>query len=292
MNEVVAMQAFLSVVEVQSFSAAARLLGVSQSSVSRRVADLEDQLQVALLVRTTREVRPTEAGLRYYHAARDAVAAVEAARAVAQEGSIALSGTLRIGCGGLFADTWLAPRLHLWLERHPGLRLEFELTNTYVDLVTSGLDLALRFGGPATPELLGRRLKTFSRHLMASPQWVQRQGHPSTPSDLRDVRCLMLGGPDTRQIELHRGDERASVRPDQTLVASAGAFLETLARHHVGPILAPEWIGEPRRASGELVRLLPEWEGSAMTLWVVWPNHSFQSAATRSFLDWMIEQMG
>ena len=156
--------------------------------------------------------------------------------------------------------------------------MTLDLTNTYVDLVASGLDLALRFNGPATPELLGRRLKTFARHLMASPQWV--------------VRCLILGGPDTRQIELRRGEERVTVRPDHTVVASAGSFLETLARHHVGPILVPEWIGEPRRARGELVRVLPEWEGFAMTLWVVWPNHSFQSAAARSFLDWMIEQIG
>lgn len=103
-NELMAMQTFLAVVE-QSFSAAARVLGVGQPSVSRRISDLEAHLETALLVRTTREVRPTAAGLRYYEAARTALAAVESARATARVEAAALTGTLRVGCRTLFADT-------------------------------------------------------------------------------------------------------------------------------------------------------------------------------------------
>jgi hypothetical protein len=152
-NELMAMQTFLAVVEQQSFSAAARVLGVGQPSVSRRISDLEAHLETALLVRTTREVRPTEAGLRYYEAARTALAAVESARATARVEAAALTGTLRVGSGTLFADTWLAPRISAWLEEHPELRLEFELSDAYVDLVSSRLDVSLCFGGPDTAEL-------------------------------------------------------------------------------------------------------------------------------------------
>ena len=123
-NELTAMKAFMSVVDTGTFSAAGHILGVAQSSVSRRVKDLESELQVALLVRTTREVRPTEAGLRYYAAARDAIAAVESARAVAQTEAKTLSGTLRVGCSTLFGDAWLAPRLSDWVQQHPAIHLE------------------------------------------------------------------------------------------------------------------------------------------------------------------------
>ncbi|MGK0348512.1 MAG: DNA-binding transcriptional LysR family regulator [Myxococcota bacterium] len=287
-NELAAMQTFLAVVETQSFSAAARILGVGQPSVSRRISDLEAHLGVALLARTTRQVRPTEAGTRYYEAARAAVAAVESARAVAQVEASALSGTLRVGCGTLFGDTWLAPRLPSWLERHPDLRLEVELNNAQVDLVSAGLDLSLRLGGPPSAELLGRRLKTFSRYLMASPVWVERNGLPASPAELRPARGLLFGGPGAREWVLHRGEERITVRPDHPIVASTGGFLETLALHHVGPIMVPQWIGAPRQASGELVRLLPEWEGAGLPLWAVRPRHNFQSAAARMFLEWVV----
>lgn len=289
-TELTAMRTFICVVELGSFSAAARVLGVGQSSVSRRIADLEADLRVALLARTTRQVRPTDAGLRYYDAARAAVAAFESAREAARTQAATLSGTLRVGCGTFFGDTWLAPRLPEWVERHPGLRLQVQLTDAYVDLVAAGLDISLRFGGPQTPELRGRRLKTFSRYLTASPQWVERNGLPKAPSDLQGSRGLVFGGADARQWVLHRGAERVTVRPDNTISASTGSFLETLARHHVGPFLAPDWVGSSRVASGELVRLLPEWEGEGMDLWVVWPNHSYQSAAARAFLEWIVEQ--
>lgn len=264
---------------------------MGQSSVSRRIGDLETDLRVALLVRTTREVRPTEAGIRYYEAAREAVAAMESARAAAQDQAAALTGTLRIGCGTLFGDTWLAPRLSAWLEHNPELRLEVELSDSHVDLVSSGLDISLRFGGPQTPELRGRRLKSFSRYMIATPTWVERNGLPTSPADLQRSRALIFAGPDARHWVLHRGRERVTVRPDHCVVASTGGFLETLARDHVGPILAPGWIGDAYLAGAEMVRLLPEWEGDSLSLWVVWPNHSFQSAAARRFVEWVVQQI-
>ena len=103
-DELVLMKTFVMVIECGNFSSAARALGIQQSSVSRRVAELETGLEVALLTRTTREVRPTEAGRRYYEGARDAIAAVESARAGATEKAAALSGTLRVGCCPTFAD--------------------------------------------------------------------------------------------------------------------------------------------------------------------------------------------
>lgn len=291
-NELTAMKTFMTVVDMGSFSAAGHILGVAQSGISRRVRDLESDLQVALLIRTTREVRPTEAGVRYYEAARDAIAAVDSARAVAQTEARTLSGTLRVGCSTLFGDTWLAPRLSDWIQQHPGIRLDFQLRDNFVDLVSAGLDLSIRFNGPQTTELRGRRLRTYRRYLMASPRWVEQHGWPLSPGDLTQTRCLVFGRLGARGWVVHNGQEKAVIRPRHPITATTGGFLDTLARQDVGPVLIPEWIGEQRQASGELVRLLPDWEGEQMTLWVVWPNHSFQSAAARQFLTWVVEQTG
>jgi len=119
---------------------------------------------------------------------------------------------------------------------------------------------------------------------------VARHGEPTVPGDLRHARGLLFGGPDARQWVLYRGEERATVRPDHMVVANTGGFLEALARQGAGPVLVPEWLAGDRLASGELQRLLPDWEGASLTLWVVWPNHDFQSAATRSFVSWILEQ--
>jgi len=289
-NELLAMKTFTTVVDTQNFSSAARLLGVGQSSVSRRVADLETHLGTALLVRTTRSVRPTEVGLRYYESARSALAAVDAARATAMIEPRGLTGTLRVGCGVTFGNSWLAPRLCAWLVAHPDLRLEMVPSDTHVDLVSAGLDISLRFGGPSTSELVGRRLRVFTRSMMASPAWVDHHGLPSTPQDLRDHRGLLFGDAATREWELQRGSERITVRPDRVVVASTGSFLETLARQGLGPVLMPQWIGDPAEASGALVRLLPDWYGEPLTLWAVRPKHRYASAATRLFLEWMVEQ--
>jgi len=289
-NELLAMETFVTVTELGSFSAAARMLGVGQPSVSRRVAELEAHLEVALLIRTTRDVRPTEAGVRYYEASRAAIAAVESARLTAQQQAAALTGTFRVGCGTAFGNAWLAPRLSGWLERHPDLRFEVAISNAHVDLVASGLDMSLRLGGPPSPELRGRQVRTFAKHMWAGPRWVERRGLPESPKDLRDARGLIYGGSEAREWVLHRGNERVTIRPDRIIVASAGDFLHALARHDVGPILLPEWMSESRVAEGELVRLLPDWEGEEQLLWVVWPSHRFQSAAARSFLEWVVAQ--
>lgn len=290
-GEFLAMQTFVAVVEAGSFSAAGRLLGTGQSTVSRRIADLESELKVALLARTTREVKPTDAGARYYEAARAALASVELARAAVRPEAGVVSGAVKVGCSTLFADTWLAPRLGPWLSLHPSLRLDVHLRNAHVDLVSAGLDLAIRFGGPATSELKGRRLRTYRRIVLASPEWIERNGNPTSPQDLKDSRALMFGGHDALDWTLWRGDERATLRPTSSVGATAGGFLEILARHHVGPVLAPEWVMDHGSVDGDLVQILPEWKGSDMDLWVVWPNHAYQSVQTRAFLDWFIPEV-
>ena len=134
-------------------------------------------------------------------------------------------------------------------------------------------------------------MRSYQRYLMASPEWVERHGWPVSPEDLTQTRGLVFGGLGTRGWVVHNGHETTTIRPRHPITATTGGFLDTLARHHVGPVLIPEWIGKQREASGELVRLLPEWAGAEMTLWVVWPNHSFQSAAARQFLAWVVEQI-
>jgi DNA-binding transcriptional LysR family regulator len=178
------MEAFVLVVDTGSFSAAARRLNVGQPAVSKLVAQLEDPLGVKLLVRTTRGLTATEAGLNYYERARRSIEEADEAELAARGAGSGLTGKLRICAAVTFARIHLMPRIPELLARHPDLEMEVVLDDRNVDLVQEGIDVALRMGRLADSTLTARRIASGRQAVLGTSAYFARAGEPAAPGDL------------------------------------------------------------------------------------------------------------
>jgi DNA-binding transcriptional LysR family regulator len=184
MDRMAAMQAFVLVVDTGSFSAAARRLNVGQPAVSKLVAQLEERLGVKLLVRTTRGLTATEAGLNYYERARRSIEEADEAELAARGAGSGLTGKLRICAAVTFARIHLMPRIPEFLACHPDLEMEVVLDDRNVDLVQEGIDVALRMGRLADSTLTARRIASGRQAVVGTSAYFARAGEPIAPGDL------------------------------------------------------------------------------------------------------------
>ncbi|HEY9105413.1 MAG TPA: LysR family transcriptional regulator, partial [Roseateles sp.] len=198
MDRLQAMQTLVRVVEMGSFSAAARELGSTQSAVSKQVASLERQLGADLLVRSTRLLKLTDAGARYVEQARRLVAEVAEAESELREGEHRLQGVLRVACSVCFGRLKLMPLVQGFLAQHPGLKLDLRLNDGFIDLIEQGIDVSLRIGELPDSSLVSRRIASMRRGIYASRSYVERHGEPSEPNDLAMHNCLVYSELQTR----------------------------------------------------------------------------------------------
>jgi len=283
-----ALRLFARVARKGSFSAAARELNVPQSTASRTIAQLEREIGVALLVRTTRAVTLTDAGSDYLARVEPALAELDEAEHAAR-GTGELRGTLRVGLVTNFAVREVIPRLGAFMARHPGLRIDLVMEDQRQDLVGEGIDVALRFGPLSDSTATARRIAVWPRILAASPAYLDRASPPSTPADLPLHPIILgpagLGG----HWSFRKGDTSTSVKVEARLVARASDGAIAAAVAGLGIVMAP--LGACRREleAGQLVRLLPEWSAGSVDLNAVFASGRAAKPSARAFVDYLIE---
>ena len=185
MDRLAAMETFVHVVESGSFSAAARRLNLGQPAVSKSIAQLEAYLQVRLLLRSTRGLSPTEAGLAFFERAKRTLEEASEAENAARGSASQLRGTLRICAAVTFARLHIIPHLAGFLAAHPGLDLEILLDDGNVDLISAGIEVALRIGKQADSSLVARCLARSDVRVLATPAYLAAKGEPETPQALQ-----------------------------------------------------------------------------------------------------------
>src|SRR5690606_9897027 len=190
MDRLHAMRVFLRVAERASFTQAAKSLELSRARISEAIAELERELGVLLLHRTTRQVSLTDDGRLYYDRARQILADVEEADALVQRGSAQARGRLRLAMPMAIARRFVVPALPGLLAKHPELGLEIRLENRAVDLLEAGIDAAISYGEPADQDLVARRLGETHLLTCASPTYLARRGTPRTPHDIEYHECI------------------------------------------------------------------------------------------------------
>jgi DNA-binding transcriptional LysR family regulator len=210
---------FVRVAETGSFSRAGREIGMAQPTVSRVIGALETRLGVKLLMRTTRKVTPTEAGLALLDRARIVLSELEEAEGAAR-GAGGLVGVLRVATPVTFGAREIAPRLAAFLEAHPALRIELLMADRRVDLMEEGVDLAIRLGPLEDSSFVSRRLASAPRYLVASPAYLQRRGAPASPADLQAHDVILGRSPGVEVWRLQAGGGETSIKLQARIVAT------------------------------------------------------------------------
>ena|SRR5579871_3167338 len=279
---------FARIVEEGSLSRAAGRLSLPKSTVSRRLAALETRLGERLLRRTTRKLFLTDLGVAVLEHARRVVDDVQAATSLAHSRQLEPSGRLRVTMPGDLANLRLAPFLAEFVMRHPAIVLEVDLSARFVDLIAENFDLAIRIGPLRDDATLAARpvLESFAA-LYASPVYVTRKGQPADPDALLQHETLQILGRTGEPLRwvLRRGDSRWEAVPQGRATVNSPEVLMRMALRGAGIALVDMSFAEPYVASGELVRVLPDWTFPPVTAWAVFPGRRLMPASTRAFLD-------
>ena len=287
MDRLSAMEAFVRVVEAGSFVAAADRLGISTSSLSRLVADLEQHLGARLLNRTTRRLSLTESGQAYYERCVTLLADVAEAEAVAGQSAAQARGTLRLTCSYSMAEQTVAPAIAAFVERHPAVKFELVVADRIVDLVEEGFDLAIRVGNVGSDRLVARRLGSMQLVLCAAPAYLERHGAPAVAADLPRHNALTYAysaAPRVWRFHDIAGNVH-DVRVAGNLHANSGDALRAAAIAGLGILYEPDFLLASALRGGQLVRLLPDYTGAGGEIWAVYPSRRHLSLKVRLFVD-------
>lgn len=287
------MYLFVRVARSGTFSGAARATGMSQPTVSRIVGDLEKQVGVSLLTRTTRAVTLTEAGAEYVKRAEAILAAVEEADHAAR-GSGELRGLLRVGMSTSFAVRMVLPKLALFTDAHPALKIEFVLADHRQDLVSESVDVAVRIGPLSdSTGAVARKIGVTPRVLAASPAYLKRAGVPRKPQDLSGH--TLIAGPAGRGLDawsFRKNGVATTVRVEARFTldsneAGVAAAVEGLGIVSSGLLGCAQELHE-----GALVRVLKSWDIGSGDVHAILPAGRAAKPSARAFVNFTMSLLG
>jgi DNA-binding transcriptional LysR family regulator len=280
---------FVRVVEAGSFTAVAEERNTSQPTISRQIAMLEDHLGCLLFQRTTRSLALTDDGRIFYsHAMRTIEAVGEAESAVGRRRGKP-GGNLRIAAAGVFGRTLLLPVFPRFLTRYPEINIELVLNDGVTDLVEEGVDLAIRVGEVSDQGMIARRIGTSRRTVVATQEYLARNGIPQTPDDLRQHDCIIYS-------RLNTGSNWTFDTPSGPLTVPVTGRLRVSSTEGVrGAILlgmgigyVPIWHFSDRELrESSLVALLEDWHPHPQPISAVYPSKRFLSPKTRAMIDYL-----
>jgi DNA-binding transcriptional LysR family regulator len=287
-DRLLALRVFAQVARTGSFSKAARELALSQPSVSRIVAGLEADVGIALMTRTTRGLRLTDAGSDYLARIEPILDALEEADHAAR-GTGELRGVLRVAVSSGFAAREVIPRLPGFMAKHPALRIELLMNDQRQDLVGESIDVALRFGTLADSSATARLIGVSPRVVVAAPSYLQRAGTPRSPGQLAG-HAMIVGPsrPGQPAWTFERDGRSHAVRVESRLKITTHEAAIVAAVAGLGIVSTALWGCREELAAGALERVLPEWDTGSVEVHAVFPAGRAAKPAARAFADHVI----
>jgi len=292
MDQLYAMEIFVEVARLRSFSEAGRRLGLTRAMVSKHIMQLEEKLGSRLLYRSTREVSLTDAGQAYLAPCLATVEqARDAARAISPAGA-ELAGPLRIQAPSSFGSEWLADAVARFSLRHPLLKPSLFVDDALLDPIRHGFDLTIRVGGiPDTSGLASRRLAPCRGLLCASPGYIEKWGRPASPEALLEHQCLHFSHlTDGTSWHFARGEERRIVRVNAGFTSNNGLVLHQAALQGLGIVYSTTFLAWRNLLDGSLMQVLPEWGLPLNDLTALYPAGRQLSPKVRALIDFLVEQ--
>jgi DNA-binding transcriptional LysR family regulator len=293
MDKLDSLKAFTKVVQHGSFSEAARELRLSRSAVSKYVGELEQQLGVQLLVRTTRSVSATESGLAYYERANAILADLEEADLAVTRLQAEPRGLLRVNAPMSFGTLHLGRAIADFMQAYPDLQVQLVLSDAIVDPVQEGFDVTIRIADLPSSSLIARKIAPAMPLACASPQYLERHGTPQQPRDLREHRCLAYGHTTTgNQWKFIGADGEHVIQIPWTMCANNGEVLRDAAVAGLGIALLPSFIVGPDLDQGRLRPILTDYRANDLSIFAIYPPTRHLSSKVRLFIDFLVDRFG
>jgi DNA-binding transcriptional LysR family regulator len=282
---------FARVARTGNMSAAGREMGISPAVVSKRISLLEERLGTRLFQRTTRQLTLTETGQGYFKRVVDILSLVAEADDFVSRRNTRPSGHLRITGPTAFSRIHIGPLLPEFLARYPEIELDFQLTDSFVDIIRDGYDVAIRIGELPDSSLVARKLMSDKRAICAAPSYLARAGVPTTLDQLETHNCLFAPGQETWRLEGPGGE--CQVRVKGNLRSNSAELIRAALLSGLGLGLRSVWEVGPELASGELKIVLPEYRGSSkVAFYAVYPSRDFMPAKVNAFIEFLAERLG
>ncbi|MBK1852493.1 MULTISPECIES: LysR substrate-binding domain-containing protein [unclassified Marinobacter] len=275
---------FVAVAEAQSFTAAAKRLGISTAQVSRQVSALEARLSTKLLYRTTRKVSVTDTGQIYYQQCRRVLDGLEEAERSVTNLQLVPKGQLRLTAPVTFGEKVIAPLVNDFALRYPDLEVHMNLTNQTLDLVAEGYDLAVRMGKLEASSMMAKRLSSRTLYVCASPDYLSSYGIPHSLSELEQHNCLQ-GNLDYWRFQ-EKGKPR-NIRITGNIKCNSGWSLLDAALKGIGIVQLPDYYVQPSLDSGQLIPLLAHCQEEDDGVWAIYPHNRYLSPKVRMLLDYL-----
>ncbi|GAB1583008.1 LysR family transcriptional regulator [Phyllobacterium phragmitis] len=289
MDTLTRMRAFIDVVEAEGFSAAARKIGRSKALLSKYVRELEDELGVLLLNRTTRQFSMTEAGHTYYQRASEIIRDIDSLQDSISETSGDARGRIKLSAPRTFADAPIGLSLIDFCADHPEIVLDIRLDDRFVDLVEEGFDLAIRITRLQDSSLIARRLTAFHLALCASPELIAKVGMPDRPEGLHDRPCIVDTNGRSRNNWHFRNTDGSLLTVPVSGPIEVNSPLATMAAavRGLGFCILPRFIAEPELERGRLVAGLDEFTIKDGGIYAVYPHRRYLPAKVRVLVDYL-----
>ncbi|MBD1390327.1 LysR family transcriptional regulator [Neiella sp. HB171785] len=282
---------FVRVASTHNITAAGAELGLSPAVASAHIGKLEQSLGVRLIHRTTRRVSLTEEGKAFLPHAQEVLAGVEAAKAAVGTGKLTPQGNLRITAPASFGRMHLVPALAGFLARYPDLTVELRMSDTIVDLIEGGFDVAIRNAELKDSTLIARKLATDKRILTASPAYIAAHGEPRTPQDLHRHKCIHLLGLETWSFTTSQG--AIQIKTNGVFRTDNGEAVRDACAAGLGISVNSTWSAYQHLQRGELVQVLSDYPLLSETaLWAVYPSSRLVAPKVRAFVDYFADCFG
>jgi DNA-binding transcriptional LysR family regulator len=301
MDRLAAIETFVRVVEAGSFSSVARELGSTQSAVSKQVAALEAYVGAQLLSRTTRSISLTDEGRAFYEQGLRIAADVREAVGSVRAGSRAMHGRLRIGAAAGFGRMRLFPIVRAFMAAHPDLEVDLQLSDSFVDVVAQGLDVAVRVGELTDSSLIAQRLGAANRSVVASRALAAalNAAHnvPQRPADLAAHNCIIYTGlatPSTWVFDARdsrEGQATERIKVSGRLHTSSTEIVHQAVLEGLGIGFTPDWYFTNELQSGEVIRLLPQFSPHPLPIHALYPNSRRHSVKVAKFVQFARERL-
>ncbi|MEI7973998.1 MAG: LysR family transcriptional regulator [Bdellovibrio sp.] len=283
---------FTKVVESGSFSQVSQRLKIPKATLSRKISQLESQMGTQLLVRTTRNLHPTEVGRELLQRAFTILAAMEDSKQLVSKKQTEPQGKLRISAGVEFGLCVLNPLINRFAIKYPKVDIELDLTGRRVDLVYENLDIGIRIGPMSDSTLGSRKLGSFSYGLYCSPKLLEKFGNPKSIEGLRKFPKLGFTRVNkSEEWRLHSGTEIETVKFSPRITSNNFWVIINSAIYGLGVAFMPSFIALEAIKSKKLINILPDWSSEEIPIHAIYPQQKFVSQKVRHFIDFLVDQI-